>query len=396
MKGIAFAALMIGSAALASTAAAETALDMTKSLAPLLAKAGPDDEGSGLLLLTLDAQLRRWGRKNALGDFRLEMTNSRNQQVLHVDVSGTATQLVRLPAGRYCITSIKTSERTSTTDCSTPFVDVHKNSASWSGNITATVSGKTLKITDRNHDLMPETFQLSPEDQQRLSEATEVARRMGYHTFFLASPGQLPRIIRLAPHGQASLESFTVASSSIDSTQWTESGDHLIVDWEDGSGWTLMPADQLASLTRAHKVSAGEQVFVHRNTLWFTQTSDPRCWHWRTCGQRFRDPVQWGADYTETPNFHRISGIIRFQFRLKARGEEWVADDLRIIDSTVDPEHHANVSETLASTSFIADLVPMRDGFAEATIQFTPTASGLDTVLKLADVRVSRQPGDRP
>lgn len=338
----------------AAVAAKIDPLTLARKAGPQLAMRGElPAQGLGLLI----ADFRLDSDWEAGSDYVLELGPTSGGDVLRFPLKVGQPGVLPLAAGRYCLSGLIRDGKRIASRCEAPFYDVSADSVDISGRVEVVVERKRSEVTDRVIDASYQLTSLSAAQQQEVAAFLGEAGKRGTRTFFFSSPPGLRMTLRLYPGGVAELQEYTLANASYERGTWTQDGDaYALSFYNDHMRYRVTPAGDgwRGVMTSIVDRKVGGLDFRHERQL--AVASEPRCWHWSACGERWSSGILAHPDYTFVKGRQALSGAIEFEFAL---GEEKGAVkplDIAVVRSAFAPELTASVQESFGFAVYSPDL----------------------------------------
>jgi hypothetical protein len=322
--------------------------------------------GEGLLLVSLDASHTE--------PLELEFAQADGSSVGSTTVRAGSTSILALPAGRYCLRSVRRAKRVHQAKCAQPYVDVTGGSIDFTGALRLLLRGKRARVLDRS--VPNDVLSLDAAQMERVDAFLAHGADGGVRTLFRSSPAMFPDILRLYADGMAELETYAIYNASYLRWRWSGDEQQIVIEHEGGrydltatpGGWRGVQTDgggaAMSRSLRGHEV--------------FAAASDLRCWRWSACGSRIGSEMVVSPDYTWVKGNDELSGRVTLEFALEKRFAASRPRDVRVVSSTLAEALEAQVVEQFVDARFTPELVGARRRRME--IEFLPSASGVEVV----------------
>lgn len=343
--------------AVASDTARSTQIDMARRFGKLLANGGPDRVAeTGLLLLSVDWIDKRWiGREPPPTDFVVELSATNGGPVGTIDLTQGKPGIGELPAGRHCITGLRSASAAVRLPCEAPYFDVSARSIDIGGRVEVEVRGSKGRIAWRDVEGTWNQLGLSPAQVTVVAEFLGRAQDDGYRTYFLSMPLAPPRIIRLRPDGSAEYEEHSLANASYTRGTWQArdgiearfQADRTHLRWAD-AGAHLRVLDRWW-----HRNRDGLPLFALEQQ--WAATTRIECWDWRACGSRLPPGLVISPEFGKIGIAKPLQGRITLAFDLRADRDTHRPDNVTIVDSTLDPVTAQEIAIAFSDARFLVD-----------------------------------------
>lgn len=144
----------------------------------------------------------------------------------------------------------------------------------------------------------------------------------GTRTFFISSPSGLVGVTRLYPDGVAETESYTLANAGYKRGAWKPLGPGFELSFNAGNTIDRMVPDGNTWFgTSADRTKYKPMTVATRQDRQYAVATDVACWHWSSCGNRFRHDVLFTPDYSFTGKVEALEGSIELEHSL-VRGDD--------------------------------------------------------------------------
>jgi hypothetical protein len=321
-------------------------MQLARDFGKLLANGGPDRVAEkGLLVLQVDWIDKRWvGRKPAPVAFTVELSATNGGPGGGIEVAHGQPGIGELPAGRHCVTGLRSTDAVVRLRCEAPFFDVSARSVDIGGRVEVEVRGSKGRIAWRDVEGTWNQLGLSPAQENTVAEFLVRAQADGYRTYFLSMPLAPPRIVRLRPDGSAEYEEHSLANASYTRGAWrsdsgieaTFHGDRSQLRWSDAG------AHHRVDDRWWHRLREGLPLFA-LDERW-AATTRIECWDWRSCGARLEQGIVISPEFGKAGIAKPLDGRISLAFNLVDDRGTYRPTDVTIVDSTLD----ASTSKTIA------------------------------------------------
>jgi hypothetical protein len=332
-------------------------MDLARRFGKLLANGGPDRVADrGLLVLHVDWIDKRWiGREPAPTEFVVELSATNGGPVGTIAIAQGKPGIGELPAGRHCITGLRSPDAQVRVPCEAPYFDVSARSVDIGGRIEIEVKGSKARIAWRDVEDTWNRLELSPAQETQVADFLGRAQDAGYRTYFLSMPLAPPRIVRLRPDGSAEYEEHSLANASYTRGKWRP--DRTIeADFHDGLtrlSWSDAGAHQRVRDQWWHRLRDGLAMFALEEH--WAATTRIECWDWRACGARLEPGLVISPEFGTMGVAQPLDGRIRLAFSLAEDRGTRKPIDVEIVDSTLDAATSLEVALEFGDARFLAD-----------------------------------------
>lgn len=350
-------ALALAVPAVAGDIARSKQIDMARGFGKLLANGGPDRVAeTGLLVLSVDWIDKRWiGREPPPTEFSVELSATNGGPAGTIDLALGKPGIGDLPAGRHCISGLRSASSAVRLPCEAPYFDVSARSVDIGGHVEIEVKGSKGRIAWRDVGGKWNQLGLSPAQEAVVAGFLGRAQGDGYRTYFLSMPLAPPRIVRLRPDGSAEYEEHSLANASYTRGTW-QAGDGIEARFQDDR-------------TRLRWADAGDHPRVH--DLWWHRNRDGlplfaleqqwaattriACWDWRACGRRIGPGMVISPEFGKVGIAKPLQGRITLAFDLRADRDTYQPDEVAIVESTLDAVTSREIAIAFSDARFLVD-----------------------------------------
>lgn len=335
-------------------------MDLARRFGKLLANGGPDRVADrGLLVLQVDWSDKRWiGREPAPTEFVVELSATNGGPVGTIAIAEGKPGIGELPAGRHCITGLRSADTQVRVPCEAPFFDVSARSVDIGGRVEIEVRGSKARIAWRDVEGSWNRLGLSPAQETRVADFLGSAEDDGYRTCFLSMPLAPPRIVRLRPDGSAEYAEHSLANASYTRGTW-QSGSSIEATFNGGRtrlSWSDAGAHQRVRDQWWHRLRDGLPMFALVEH--WAATTRIECWDWRACGDRLEPGLVISPEFGKMGVSAPLDGRSRLSFGLVADRGTRRPSDVEIVDSTLDAATSQEIAREFGDARFLADPAP--------------------------------------
>lgn len=350
LRTITLILLCLGSNANSSTRPQD--MQLTRKFSQILAHRNSLNEaGDGLFILWLSVK----NSKNLSNpDVQAEFTPATGGQSVLVDARLGTGSVVRLPAGRYCLSAVLQDQKRFKNKCEAPFFDVTAYSVDVSGQLEITLGWKKLSIIDRRVDNMVDALHLSKSQLLEVNDYLRQQERNSRLTLFGSGPLEQPFIMRFFPGGIAEIEEFSLASASYNRGKWD--AEKLQAIFYDGNTRYFLGATDVASstkLVRGLLETKDQQNFEFDEQL--AMAPNIECWRWDQCGNRITPGIVLDTNFNFFNSASPLFGELELTYQLKSEGQIAWPNHVKVINYTMSRKQAQEIARRFEETAFLPE-----------------------------------------